>query len=107
LVSKRHTAQQVSKVSDSTAGCDDTKRGWNSVEGKEIIANADYLRQVMVRFLSQQTDEDREMGKTFSKALGGDFQNCNPVAAANYLEALRLILGPPTLTVTVHDSQVR
>ena len=68
----------------STAGCDDTKRGWNSVEGNEIIANADYLRQVMVRFLSQQSDEDREMGKTFSKPLGGDFQNSSPVAAANY-----------------------
>jgi hypothetical protein len=85
-------------VARSTAGCDETKRGWNSVEGNEIIANADYLRQVMVRFLSQQSDEDREMGKTFSKPLGGDFQNWNPVAAANYLEALRkkLIPGPPT-----------
>jgi len=78
---------------------------WNSGEGKEIIANADYLRQVMVRFLSQQTDEDREMTTSFSKALMGDFQNWNPVAAANYLEALRkrVIPGTPTgFTVTVH-----
>ena len=78
---------------------------WNSGEGREIIANADYLRQVMVRFLSQQTDEDREMTTSFSKALMGDFQNWNPVAAANYLEALRkrVIPGAPTgFTVTVH-----
>jgi hypothetical protein len=79
----------------STASCDDTKRGMEQRRSKEIIANADYLRQVMVFTADGRRSRD---GKNFSKALGGDFQNWNPVAAANYLEALRkkLIPGPPT-----------
>jgi hypothetical protein len=114
LQARANSAQQVSKgVSDrllvamipNAAEQLRARNGgdWNSAEGKEIIANADYLRQVMVHFLRQQTDEDREMTQTFSKALAGDLKNWNPVAAANYLEALRkrLIPGPPTLTVTV------
>jgi hypothetical protein len=71
---------------------------WNSADGKEIIANADYLRQLMVRFLPQQTDEDRAMAEAFAKVIAGDFRNWKPVAAANYLEALRKRVIPATPT---------
>jgi hypothetical protein len=79
LVSKRHPAQQASKVSDRLLVAMAPNAEWNSVEGKEIIANADYLRQVMVRFLSQQTDEDREMAKTFQRLLGEIFKTGIPL----------------------------
>ncbi|MGH9504799.1 MAG: hypothetical protein ACRD20_18255 [Terriglobales bacterium] len=115
LQARANTAQQVSKgVSNrllvamvpNAAEQLRVRNGsdWNSAEGKEIIANADYLRQVMIRFVSQPTSEDREMTQVFQRAVAGNFRNWNPLAGANYLEALRkrLIPGPPTgVTVTV------
>jgi hypothetical protein len=75
---------------------------WSKADGKEIIRNADYLRQVMVRFLPEQTDEDRTVATTFSQALANNFHNWNQLTIANYLDALvkRVVPSAPSLSVT-------